>query len=407
MSTAGGADINSALPGLAAILSDGEVLEITNYKKAFQETIIGRLIDREIDIGQIDSFLTPIDKWLIRNHFDIPKPNARGWGLALSGEFKDPVTLAMTDLKKYPRVSQVCTFECNGNSALTGNVMKKVSPFRLIYKGINYLNPLKWKDLFDFLNRGARNGMLSTAEFTGVRLLDVLKDHPLTGNARELVFQGLDKGYDTIKDYLTMRKIYYERSFKIGEITATDPILCTHMNGEPLAPVHGFPLRVVFPGYQGADQVKWLSGITAIPGHFRGHFMEHYYRNEATFHRGGKAVVITYPSKVQKVKSLVIRFVKKDNSLKVFGIAWCGKKPVKAVSVSNNGGDSWREAAFLHPPAPYHWTFWSCDFGTVPPGRYTFLPRAEDSYGNIQPLDRRKGVFYGNNAVVPATVLVP
>jgi len=254
---------DSEQPNLKEILNDGKPLKILNYNKAFRETVIGRLVGTEIELEKIDTLLTPLDQWFVRSHFDIPIIDVDNWNLDLEGSFEEPISLSLSYLKKFKAVAREVTFECCGNSAMASpsEVIKNVSLFWLIAKAINFFNPLKWRELFDFLNRGARHGMLSTAEFTGIRLLDLLARHPVKKETEELIFKGLDKGIDRIFDFLTVTRIHYERSFRLDEVKQYDPLICFEMNGEPLPAMLGYPMRMIFPTIQGADQVKWLTGI--------------------------------------------------------------------------------------------------------------------------------------------------
>ncbi|MCP4987312.1 MAG: molybdopterin-dependent oxidoreductase [Colwellia sp.] len=403
-----GSKTHTPFPEIKTILNNGERLKILNYKKPLNEIVWGKYVGTEIDFERIDSLLIQSDKWFIRNHFDIPSIDINNWRLVLDGSFNNTVSLTLGDVKSFKTVSHVVTIECNGNSALTGDVAKNVSFFRLISKGMNYLvNPMKWKELFDFFNRGSRNGLMSTAEFKGVRLLDLLDKYPAKEGTKELVFRGLDKGVDTLSGYLTFKKIYYERSLSIEKIKQCDPIVCFEMNGEPLLPRHGSPLRLIVPGIQGADHVKWLTRITATADIFNGHFMKNYYQNEMEVVENGKKIKKTYHARTQKVKSIVIRVLKRGKTITVFGVAWCGKYPVKEVLVSGDSGKNWSNASFLHPPSPYRWVFWETVFENCRSGPTTFLSQAVDTDGNKQPLERERDVFYGNNAVIPAEVNIP
>ncbi len=396
------------LPDFKTILNDGQQLKILNYKKPLNEIVWGKYVGTEITFEQIDSLLIPSDQWFIRNHFDVPAIDINNWRLVLDGSFNDPVSLTLDDVKNFKAVSHIVTIECNGNSALTGDVAKNVSFFRLISKGINYLvNPMKWKELFDFFNRGSRNGLMSTAEFKGIRLLDLLEKYPPREETKELIFRGLDKGIDTISGYLTFKKIYYERSLSMEKIKQCDPVICFEMNGEPLLPKHGCPLRMISPGIQGADQVKWLTKITATTDNFDGHFMKNYYQNEMEVVENGKKVRKSYHARTQKVKSIIIRVLKKGKTITVFGVAWCGKYPVKEVLVSSDSGENWSNASFLHDPGPYRWVFWKSIFDNCKSGTTTFISQAIDTDENKQPLEREKNIFYGNNAVIPANVNIP
>lgn len=401
-------EIQILLPNLKTILNNGKQLKILNYKKPLNEIVWGKYLGTEIDFEQISSLLTPLEQWFIRNHFDVPVIDIDSWRLTLDGNFNNPASLSLDDVKEFKAVSHIVTIECNGNSALTGDVAKNVSFFRLISKGINYLvNPMKWKDLFDFFNRGSKNGLMSTAEFKGVRLLDLLEKYPPREETEELIFRGLDKGIDTLSGYLMFKKIYYERSIPLEEIKQCDPIICFEMNGEPLLPKHGYPLRMICPGIQGADQVKWLTKITAATDKFDGHFMKNYYQNEMEVLENGKKVKKTYHARTQKVKSIIIRVLKKGKTITVFGVAWCGKYSVKEVLVSSDSGKNWSNASFLHDPGPNRWVFWKSIFDNCNSGTTTFISQAIDTDGNKQPLEREKNIFYGNNAVIPAYVTIP
>jgi DMSO/TMAO reductase YedYZ molybdopterin-dependent catalytic subunit len=182
------------------------------------------------------------------------------------------------------------------------------------------------------------------------------------------------------------------------------------MNGRPLEPQHGFPLRLVVPGWYGMTSVKWLTRIEAIRGPFEGYQMTGSYRYSHDADDPGE------PVSLLKVRSLMVppgipdfvtrvRLVE-AGTVTLTGRAWAGRLDVRAVEVSTDGGETWSEARLDEPIGRFAWRGWSYEW-VATPGVYALCVRARDSEGSAQPVEQPwtyQGM--GNNMVQRVDVIV-
>jgi DMSO/TMAO reductase YedYZ molybdopterin-dependent catalytic subunit len=183
------------------------------------------------------------------------------------------------------------------------------------------------------------------------------------------------------------------------------------MNGAPLEPQHGYPVRVIVPGWYGMAHVKWLRAITALRAPFGGYQQAVAYRYSQTRTEPGTPVTL------MRVRSLLIppgipdfltrvRVVQRG-SVELRGRAWSGRSTIRRVEVSCDDGSSWAPAEVGKPQSAYSWQGWRYRWEALTPGTYELCCRAEDSAGNIQPLDQywtARGM--GNNAIQRVHVVV-
>ncbi len=173
----------------------------------------------------------PNGRFYLRNHVDIPNLDGDNYRLSIGGLVERPLKLSMRELHNLHAESEVLTLECAGNG----------------------------RSLFDPAVPGEAWGLgaVSTAEWTGVRLMEVLERARLRAGATELTFRGADSGVVDGHD-ATVR---FERGLSLDQIRETDALLAYEMNGEPLSPPHGYPLRLIVPGWYAVSSVKWLTEI--------------------------------------------------------------------------------------------------------------------------------------------------
>ena len=405
------------IPNLKTLLNDGKSLPIENYPKKYPANIAIQysgirdfkrvFLSLGNDPTHIDSFITSATKFFRRNHFLMPDIDMAQWCLNLDGCFQQPAGLAMEDIMQFKPVSRVSVMECTGNQRFEkGHYGKQTTAF---IRESTYNKLLRLLDPFQFpitikliisIIRGmglTGGNLFDNGVFTGVKLFDVLEAHPLREDARQLVFEGLDTGYDMLVQRMQKRKIHYARSIDIRELKQYEPILCYAMDGKPLSKSHGGPLRLIIPGMYGAEQVKWLGRIQAIPQDFTGYFQKEYY--------GYKIDGKTVPVHEQRPKSMVIKVLKKNNCITAFGVAWRGLSPISKVEVSTDGMQTWAPAHLLCREIDHSWLFWKYDVSGNVSGSLTFYPRVTCENGDQQPLNPGQySTVYGNNAVISATV---
>ena len=320
--------------------------------------------------------VTPVGLHYILVHFDIPMIDAGAWRLRVGGHVRRSLELTIDDIRSHPQVTMPVTMECAGNGRA-----------RLDPRPIS--NP--WLD-----------EAIGTALWTGTPLAAILKDAGLEDGTVELVFTGADHGIQDGDEH------DYARSLAVGEAMRPEVLLAYGMNGRPLEPQHGFPLRLLVPGWYGMTSVKWLRSIEAVTEPFRGYQQAvayHYRRSdddpgEPVSRMRPRAVMIPpgFPDFPDRRRYL------DAGSVTVRGRAWSGHAPVSRVELGV-GGD-WSEAVLEDPVGRWAWRAWSCSWEATP-GEHLLSCRATDEAGNTQPLEPSWNVQgMGNNLVQEVRVTV-
>jgi DMSO/TMAO reductase YedYZ molybdopterin-dependent catalytic subunit len=352
-----------------------ERLALTNLEgagrrasKAGLAVLGSRPLNCETPICEQLGVITPNARFYIRSHFDIPRLDPASWRLSVGGLVDRPLRLTLGDLRALPSRSLIVTLECAGN-------------------GRSLLQPPAEGEQWQL-------GAVSTAEWTGVPVIEVLNRAGVRPGAREVVFRGADSGTPRGRTDV----IRFERSLMLDWARNPDVLLAYAMNGEPLPADHGYPLRVVVPGWYGMASVKWLTEIDVVDRPFAGHFqvnayvVEHQRCGETVNEpvtRAGVRALITEPARDQPVTrgELVLR-----------GFAWSGRAPVTRVEV--DVGSGWEEACLLDEPLLYAWRRWELITQVHSVGRIVLRARASDASGQTQPdTPAWNRLGYGNNAV--------
>jgi DMSO/TMAO reductase YedYZ molybdopterin-dependent catalytic subunit len=243
---------------------------------------------------------------------------------------------------------------------------------------------------------------VGTAEWGGTRLKPLLDEAGVRPDALEVLFAGLDSGLEggVAQDY--------ERSLPLAE--ADGALLAYEMNGEPLPPQHGFPLRLVVPGWYGMTNVKWLARITLLEEPYTGFQNSVAYRMYGADGEPGAPVTRMLPRSLM-VPPGVPDFLTRRRHLEpgpvtLSGRAWSGYGAIERVEVSTDGGESFADARLHDPLGEAAWRGWELDWEATA-GEHILCSRATDAAGNAQPLEapwNLKG--YANNAVERLDVVV-
>jgi DMSO/TMAO reductase YedYZ molybdopterin-dependent catalytic subunit len=313
--------------------------------------------------------LTSTEHFYVRNHFSIPDLNPADWRLAVSGFVRRRLTLDLVDLCKMRSCTQVVTLECAGNNRVAFHPQVPGHQWRL--------------------------GAVGTAEWTGVPLVDVLDRAKLTSRAREVLFRGADRGHVDGR----AEPIRFERSLSLDDIEACGALLAYEMNGAPLTLRHGYPLRLVVPGWYGVASVKWLTAIKILDHTFDGHFQTELYRY--VWHRDGHTV--TEPVRQLRVRAVITEpdcgQTLTCGALSIRGLAWSGLAPISDVRV-RVGRRPWQSAHLLGQPQRHGWRGWELLVHVDEPGTTTVQARATDRAGRAQPDQPDWNQFgYGGNSV--------
>jgi DMSO/TMAO reductase YedYZ molybdopterin-dependent catalytic subunit len=226
-------------------------------------------------------------------------------------------------------------------------------------------------------------GAVAHGEWSGVPLSAILDLAGIEAGAVEIVCTGADRG--TEPDH--PEPMNFARGLPLTKARHRDTIVALRMNGEPLTPSHGFPARLLVPGWYGVASVKWLTRLDASPVPFRGYFQTVKY----TVQRQGADGQETVSIQGMSVKSEIVRpFAGEAIGLgkqRVFGLAWAGEEAVAKVELSTDGGSTWQVAELLGPSAPYSWTMWECLWDVRTAGFCRLVSRAVSSSGRVQPIE--------------------
>ncbi|MFF4950458.1 sulfite oxidase [Streptomyces chattanoogensis] len=325
--------------------------------------------------------ITPAGLHYVLIHYDIPDADADAWRLTVRGRVRNPLSLDLDTLMSLPSATHRVTLECAGNGRALLSPRPVSQPWLLEAVG--------------------------TAEWTGVPLRTLLAAADVAPDAVEAVFTGADHGFERGVEQ------DYQRSLPLSVATADGPevLVAYAMNDAPLPPQHGYPLRLIVPGWYGMAQVKWLRDITLTPTPFTGFQQATAYRYRQTAEAPGvpvtriapRALLIPpgFPDFMSRTR------VVHPGPVLLEGRAWSGHAPVTGVELSDDDAATWHPAR-LAPPDPAHpwsWRRWHTTW-TATPGTHHLTPRATDAGGRSQPTAPpwNRGGF-GNNLVQRVTVV--
>ncbi len=312
------------------------------------ENPVPEVIKSQLVWEELDSWVTPNDKFFSIAHFDRPVIDAKAWKLEIDGLVNKPIALSLADLKARPRQETTFTVECSGNNGL---------PFF--------------------------NGGIGNARWAGTPLAAVLAEAGVKDHGTEVVFWGIDAGEVENKDRELKMHQNFARSMTLAEAMNPNNILCYEMNGAELPAANGFPLRLIAPGWYGIANVKWLKRIELRDRPFRNRFMARDYVTIREEEHNGKSVWVETSVGRALLKSAPARVTRKDNSYRITGAAWGA--PISRVEVKIDDGP-WTEAEIDHSEeAEFGWKIWHLDWETPKSGEHTITSRAIDSSGQTQP----------------------
>ena len=315
------------------------------------------------DLRQLTQYVTPEDNYFVVAHYGVPKIDVATWKLDIRGRVANPRSYTLEELKKRTRAERTCAFECGGNRAT-----------------------------------GIMNRMIGNARWTGVALRPLIDEAKPTTDAMEVVLWGADEGEETIRNEKYRQN--FARSMTLSDLVRSEAILAWEMNGQPLMADHGFPVRVVVPGWYGVQNVKWLTGLEVSNERFMGRFQARDYVTIMGRQNGDKTEWIETSVTKIRTKSMIAKVTKRPNgSLSVFGVAMTDGTPLKTVEVQVDEGP-WVAAKMDAPPNPYAWTWFRAEVPAPAPGAHTVASRATDAMGRTQPVSLElKKTNWENNAI--------
>ena len=298
--------------------------------------------------------ITPTGLHYLLIHWDIPETDDARWHVEIGGAVDRPGRLTMEDIRELPSRTIAVTMECAGN-------------------GRARLDPRP-------LGQPWLHEAIGTAEWTGASLRDVLSGAGLRDDAVEIVFTGADRGYqgDVLQEY--------QRSLRVDDATRPEVLLAYEMNGRALEPQHGFPVRLLVPGWYGMTSVKWLTRIEAVTEPFDGYQQAVAYRMQQDPDEDGPRVERMEPRALMIPPGITDyparRRVIEAGPVLVRGRAWSGRAAVERVEVGVDG--TWSDATLEDPLGEFAWRGWSYAWDATP-GEHALACRARDAGGRTQP----------------------
>lgn len=323
--------------------------------------------------------LTPAGLHYLLVHFDIPEVDPAAWRLEVEGNVGAPLALSLEDLRARPSVSLVVTLECAGNGRALFEPRPISQPWLLEAVG--------------------------NAEWTGTPLRALLEESGVGQGSVEVLFTGLDRGIqgEVEQDY--------ERALPLAEAMREDVLIAYEMNGAPLLPQHGFPLRLLVPGWYGMTHVKWLRRISVLTEPFGGFQHMRSYRVRTSEEELGTPVTRILPRSLM-IPPGIPEFLSRSRMVEagrvqLRGRAWSGSAAIERVEVSADGGSTWSDATLAALPSSlYAWRGWTFEWD-APAGEHELCCRATDGTGETQPLEPVWNLEgFTNNAVQRVSVVV-
>ena len=356
---------------IAALGQTGEYLEVHTLdpRQACLAAFDAGLLVRSADPLNCETplpalaggLVVPNARFYVRNHFGIPHLDRARWRLEVGGLVGRRLSLDLGRLRAMPSVTAVVTLECAGNGQA----------------GLWPPVPGEQWGL----------GAVGTAEWTGVPLTEVLNQAGIQATAQEVIFRGADSGHVNGHD----GRVRFERSLPVSRLGQAGALLAYAMNGEELPAHHGYPLRLIVPGWYAVASVKWLTEIQLTGRPFRGHFQADRY------HIDGE------PLTLQRVRSLITEPAPgtrvEPGDILIRGLAWSGAAPIARVEVRIDD-DLWRPATLAGERHRHSWQRWELSARLTAPGTVTIRVRATDQAGHTQPDQPQwNPLGYANNVI--------
>ena len=325
---------------------------------------------------QLDSWITPNDKFFGIAHFNWPEIDAAKWKLEIDGLVKKPLTLTLDDLKARPRKEVVFTIECSGNHGFP-----------------------------DFV------GGVGNAKWAGTPLAPLLKEAGVKEGGIEVVFWGTDIGHIELHDDIRDVKMEqnFARSMSLEDAMSPNNILCYEMNGAPLPARNGFPLRLIAPGWYGIANPKWLKRIKVRDRRFMSLLMGRNYVTIREEDHNGETVWAETSVGRARLKSAPAKITRLDKDYRIIGAAWGAPIGKVEVKVDN---EPWVPATIDHSDeAEFAWKIWSVDWPDPTAGEHTITSRAIDISGNDQPamddsIIAKKHTYWESNGQITRRIKV-
>jgi DMSO/TMAO reductase YedYZ molybdopterin-dependent catalytic subunit len=343
---------------LAALVALGFPLEALEVEAAAGEQVIPWLdqpppfpdpdvVGTQLVWEELGAQLTPNEKFFTVQHYGHWLViREQDWRLEVGGLAVKPLSLTLAELRARPRQQVTFTLECSGNHGFP-----------------------------------VFTGGIGTAVWAGTPLAPLLREVGWLPQATEVVFWGADAGPVQVRDQTVTEQ--FARSMSLADALDPNILLCYEMNGVPLHPAHGFPVRLIAPGWYGVANVKWLVRIELLNTRYEGRFMGRDYVTQRTVEQDGRKVTRFTSVGRARLKSAPARVVR-GAQYRIEGVAWGA--PIGQVEVRIDGG-AWRPAYIVDEDAGagFAWRRWGLDWGQPSSGEHSVTSRAFDTSGRVQP----------------------
>ena len=348
----------------------------------------GRALAVASPVYELETLLTPTNAFFAVQHFLPPEPIlASDLKVRIRGKVEDKTNLSLEQIKELPNRTVRTVMECSGNGQddfpFSQDDERIGDPLFAAGLASSGETPERLLAHDEFFAGGA--------EFTGASLKDVLELAGIRPSASHVRVEGRDSGvpdpflHGLPDEVCDVKPFNYDKGLPLEKALDPDTILAWAMNGEPLAHLHGAPLRLVVPGWAGNWSVKWVQRIQVMSKTPKCWYQTEYYYYAKSLNDPDRRPITALP-----VKSMITRPASRVAEVKpgrhvIRGLAWSGAAPVSRVDVSVDNGESWQRATIEEPREKWLWSRWSLPYEFKQQGRYTLLARATDDVGRVQP----------------------
>jgi DMSO/TMAO reductase YedYZ molybdopterin-dependent catalytic subunit len=334
------------MPGLAEAFSMQPGEDVLPWLDQPAPNPVPEVIGNQLQWENLDSWVTPNDQFFTIAHYNKPVLDATTWRLQLGGLVQQPMVLTLDDLKARPRKELTFTLECSGNNGL---------PFF--------------------------SGGIGNATWAGTPLAPLLQQAGILDQGIDVVFFGSDSGVEDVRDIKMPQ--HFARSLTVADAMDPRNLLCYEMNGSPLPQAHGYPVRLIAPGWYGIANTKWLQRIEVLPTRYENRFMARDYVTIREQQRDGQSVWTETSVGRALLKSAPAKVTRANGQYRIVGAAWGA--PIGQVEVQIDGGP-WLPATIDQgQDAEFAWKLWFLDWGNPGTGEHSITSRAIDTSGHIQP----------------------
>ena len=296
-------------------------------------------------------YLTPASHFFVRNHMNTPALDAASWSLRIEGAGVDnPISFSYEDLLCFRSVTRTRAIECAGNGRSFFDIQQGTPA-----------TGTAW-----------RLGAIGVAEWRGVRLSDLLDRAGVRADAVDVMPEGLDPEVNT--DGRVRRPLPIEKALD-------DVLVVYEMNGQPLPPDHGFPARILAPGWIGIANIKWVGRIEVATEPLFSAWNTTQYRYTGAAYPDGPVLTTQVP---KSAFELPFPATLPAGAAQLTGRSWSPHGSIRRVEISTDGGATWTPATLTGSNIRQAWVQWRFDW-QAPPGEHVLKARATDSEGNVQP----------------------